>query len=82
MSHKVKKYRKILLEPLANFNVLMKEAETLYLTEQGKCQTSRNEFNSLNNSNNSISKTHLKSPLSIKRKEYISHRLYNSSYDF
>ena len=81
MSHKVKKYRKILLEPLANFNVLMKEAETLYLTEQGKCQTSRNEFNSLTNSNNSISKTHLKSPLSIKRKEYISHRLYNSSYD-
>ena len=81
MSHKVKKYRKILLEPLSNFNTLMKEAETLYLSEQGKCQTSRNEFNSLNNSNNSTSKTILKSPLSIKRKEYINHRLYNSSYD-
>ena len=81
MSHKIKKYRKILLEPLSNFNNLMKEAETLYLTEQGKCQTSRNEFNTLNNSNNSTSKTLSKSPLSIKRKEYINNRLYNSSYD-
>ena len=74
MSHQLRKYKKILLEPLENFKNLMKQAETLCVNGEDNCKTSRSTFQSPNRTIQS----NLKSPIIIKRKNLINERLYNT----
>ena len=74
MSHHLRKYKKILLEPLENFKNLMKQAETLCVNGEDNCKTSRSTFQSPNRTIQS----NLKSPIIMKRKNLINERLYNT----